>query len=82
MQNLFTNMFPLDGKLKLSVAGVSENERKKMVSTSQKISFHKQEQGYFSNIGFSLVEKKCPNKRILFQVDRKLVYTSRNEEFV
>ena len=29
MQNMFTNTFPLDGKIKLSVAGVSENERKK-----------------------------------------------------
>ena len=29
MQNMFTNTFPLDGKIKLSVAGVSENGRKK-----------------------------------------------------
>ena len=32
-------MFPLDGKIKLSVARVSANGRKKMVSTSQKIRF-------------------------------------------
>ena len=29
MQDLFTNTFPLDGKIKPSVAGVSENGRKK-----------------------------------------------------
>ena len=29
MQDLFTNTFPLDGKIKLSVAGVSENGKKK-----------------------------------------------------
>ena len=28
MQDLFTNTFPLDGEIKLSVAGVSENGRK------------------------------------------------------
>ena len=39
MQELFKNKFQLDGKIKLSVAGVSENGRKKMVSTKQKISF-------------------------------------------
>ena len=40
IQDLFTNTFPLDGKIKLRVAGVSENGRNKMVSTSQKIGFH------------------------------------------
>ena len=29
MQNMFTNTFPLGGKIKLLVAGVSENGRKK-----------------------------------------------------
>ena len=29
MQNMFTNTFSLDGKIKLSVAGVSENGGKK-----------------------------------------------------
>ena len=28
MQELFTNTFPLDGRIKLSVAGVSENGKK------------------------------------------------------
>ena len=37
-------------------------KEKKMVSTSQKISLHKQEQGYFSNTGFSLVEKMPKSK--------------------
>ena len=32
------NLFPLTG-----IAGVSEKKKKKMVSTSQKISYHKQE---------------------------------------
>ena len=61
MQDLFTNMFPLDGKIKLSVAGVSENGRKKW---------------------FPLARKKPPSKRILFQVDRKLVSNDRKWEFV
>ena len=82
MQHLLAKTFPLDGKIKLSVAGVSKNERKKKVSTSQKISFHQQELGYFSKIEFALAEKKSPNKTILFQVDRKSVCTSRNEIFV
>ena len=30
----------------------------------------------------STSRKKSPNKRILFQVDRKSVYTGRNEKFV
>ena len=34
MQDSFKNTFPLDAKIKLAVAGVSEMEDKKMVSTS------------------------------------------------
>ena len=30
----------------------------------------------------STSRKKSPNKRILFQIDRKSVYTGRNEKFV
>ena len=37
MQDSFKNTFPLDGKIKLPVAGLSENGIKKMVSISQKI---------------------------------------------
>ena len=33
-RNAFTNTLPLDGKIKLAVAGVSQIGRKKMVSTS------------------------------------------------
>ena len=33
-KNTFKNTFLLDGKIKLAVAGVSQIERKKMVSTS------------------------------------------------
>ena len=39
-QNAFKNTFPLEGKIKLAVAGVYQNGRKKKVSTSQKISCH------------------------------------------
>ena len=42
-RNAFKNTFLLDGKIKLAIAGVSQNESKKMVSTSQKISFRQQE---------------------------------------
>ena len=38
--NAFKKVFPLNGKMKLAVAGVSQTGRKQMVSTSQKISFH------------------------------------------
>ena len=81
MQDLSRKTFPSDGKIKLSVTGVSENGRR-MVSTSQKICFHQQEEDYFSKIGFPLAKNKCPNKRILFQMDRKSVSTSRNGDFV
>ena len=37
MQELFTNKFPLDGKIKLSAAGVSENERKKLFLLARKL---------------------------------------------
>ena len=47
---------------------------RKSVSTSRK-------KVIFKN-WISPSRKKCPNKRILFQVDRKLVSTSMNGEFV
>ena len=82
MQNLFTNALALDGKIKLLVAGVSENGRKIN-------GFHKSE-NLFSLTGIRLffknwistTRKKSQNKRILFQVDRKSVSTGRNGEFV
>ena len=77
-------MFPLDGKLKLAVAGLPQNGRKKWfplarksVSTSRnKIIFQKFDCSVPTN------KQKSLNKRILFQVDRKSVYTSGKEEFV
>ena len=51
---------------------------KKTSSTSQKISFHKQELPPPNSKGFN----KALNKKILFPLDRKSVSTSRNEEFV
>ena len=36
MQDLFTNKFLLDGKIKLSVAGVSWNRRKKSFPLARK----------------------------------------------
>ena len=42
-RNAFKNTFPLDGKINLAVAELSQNGRKKMVYTNQKISFHQQE---------------------------------------
>ena len=58
-------------------------DKKKMVSTSQKISFHQQEisKNWISAM-VSTSRKKSPNKKILFQVDRKSVSTSKNGEFV
>ena len=52
--------------------------RKKTSSTSQKISFHKQELLPLNFKGFN----KALKKKILFPLDRKSVSTSRNEEFV
>ena len=40
MQGLFKDTFPLDGKIKLAVAGVPEYGRKRIVSTSQETRFH------------------------------------------
>ena len=64
MQDLFRNTYPLDRKMKLSVAGVSENGGKKMVFTNQKSN---QEKGYFSKIVFPLSGKKYPSKRYCFK---------------
>ena len=52
---------------------------RKSVSTSRnKVIFRKI--GF--PLGFPLAEKKSPNKRILFQVDKTSVSTSRNGIFV
>ena len=86
--DLFANAFPLNGKISLSVAGVSENGRKKWFPLARKsVSTSR---NYFSNYFLRLFFKNCvsastkrsPNKTILFQVDRKSISTSRNGEFV
>ena len=72
MQDLFTNTFPLDGKIKLSSAGVYINEKKKRFSL-----------GCFSKIGVPQGQKNLQVKQYcFFQVDKKLVSTSRNGEFI
>ena len=83
-QNAFKNTFALDGKIKLTVPGVSQIWRKKWfplvrksVSTSRtKVIFQK------LDLPVSTYRKKTLNKRILFQLDRKPVSTSGNGEFV
>ena len=89
------NLFPLTGmRLKIFLQSRRKNtassswsvskRKKKMASTGRKISVHLQESGHFSKIGFpdSHKQKKTLNKRILFQVDKKSVFTNGNEEFV
>ena len=51
---------------------------RKISSTSQKISFHKQELPPPNFKSFN----KALNKKILFQLETKSVSTSRSEEFV
>ena len=62
MQDLFTNMFSLDGKIKLSVAGVSENERKKWFPLPRKIASSSRNKVIFQKLdfpyGFQLQKKK------------------------
>ena len=83
MQDLFTNKFPLDGKIKLSMTGVSENGIKKWIPLARKFSLAGIRLFFRNWISpmVSTSRKKSPNKRILFQVDRKSVSTSRNGEF-
>ena len=85
MQDLFTNTFPLDGKIKLSVAGESQNGRKKWFLLARKLVSTSRNKVVFQKLDFPVVStnrKKSPNKKILFQVDRKSVSTSRNGEFI
>ena len=75
LQDLFTNMFPLDGKIKLSVSGVSENG-KKCFSLARKSVFTSRNKVVFQKL-YSSSRQRSPNKRIMFQVDRKSFSTSR-----
>ena len=80
-RNAFKNTFPLNGKIKLAVAGVSQNRRKKMeenqFASAEIRLFFKNWISHFPQTG-----KKSLNKGILFQIDRKSVSTSWNGEFV
>ena len=85
MQYSFKNTFPLDENIKISVAGESENGRKKVISTSQKMFPLAGIRLFFKNCFFPMVStsrKKPLNKRILFQIDRKSVLISGNGKFV
>ena len=84
MQNLFKNTFPLDGKIKLPVAGVSENGRKKWFLLARKSISSSRYKIIFQNLDFpvSTSRKKSLNKRILFELNRKLVSIGGNGEFV
>ena len=68
-------MFSLDGKIKLAVAGVSQNGRKKWFPLARKSVSTSKNKVIFQKFDsrFQQTEKKTLNKRILFQVDRKSV---------
>ena len=80
MEYSFKSKFPLDRKIKIPVAAESE----KVISISQKISFHQQEQDFFFKNYISPIvstsRKKSLNKIILFQIARKSVPISVNGE--
>ena len=84
MEGSFKNTFPLDGKIKLAVARVSKNGRKKWfllarksVSTSRnQVIFQKSDSPFFS------IKKNYLNKLMVFQLNRKLVSTSRNGKII
>ena len=84
MQDLFTNTFPLDGKIKLSVVGVCENGREKKWFGLAKISVSTNGNRLFFKTWISPMvstrRKKSSNKRMLIQVDTKSV--SWNGEFI
>ena len=67
MQYLFTNTFPLDRKIKLSVAGVPENGRKKIVFFSQKSQFPQAGIRLFFKKSISLAEKNLQIKEYCFK---------------
>ena len=77
-RNTFKHTFPLDKKIKLAVAGESQNRRRKKLFPLAGIRL------FFKNwiSQFPQTEQKSLNKRILFQLDRKSVSTSENGEFI
>ena len=67
------------------MAVVSENGRKKWFPSARKSGPLAGIRLFFKNWKSSMIStsrKKSPNKRILFQVDRKLISTSKNGESV
>ena len=80
MEGSFKNTFPLDGKIKLAVASVSKNGRKKWFLLARKSVSTSRNQVIFqkSDSPFSSIKKKYLNKLMVFQLNRKLVSTSRN----
>ena len=81
MQHLFTNTFPLNGEIRLSVARMRKNGRKRMFPLVRKLVPLAGIRLFFKN-GISTSKKISPNKRILFQVDRKSVSTNRKGKFI
>ena len=78
-------MFPLDGKIKLAVAGVSQIGRKKWFPLARKSVSTSRNKVIFEKLNLPVStnrKKKSLNKIILFQLDRKSVFTSGNEELV
>ena len=82
MQDSFKNMFPRDEKIKLAVAGVSENERRKWFSLATKSVLLARIRLFIINCisWFPLLAEK--KKNLLFQLNRKSVSTRVNGEFV
>ena len=83
MKNSFKDMLPADTTNSFHQQQYLKNEKnllplaRKSVSTRRnKVSFKKVATLNFKNFN------KALNKRILFPLDRKLVFASRNEEFV
>ena len=84
MKDLFKNTFPLNRKVKLAVAVVSDNGRKKWLPLARKSAFTSRNKVVFHKWYFLVFtsRKKSLNKRILFQLNRKSVSTQGNGESV
>ena len=83
MQGSFKNTFPLDGKIKLVVARVPENGRKYGFQQPENQFPLDRMRFFFKNwISRFTQAKKSLNKKIIFQLNRKLVSTSGNGEFI
>ena len=78
-RNAFKNTFPLNGKIKLAVAEVSQNGSKK--NGRKSVSISRNQVNFKKSLGLHK-QKKTLSKGILFQIDRKSVFTSGNGEFV